>query len=146
MAMTESEAPSAIKNIQRDLNATAKQTNAHLALERTTLDDLHPFLVEMPDDLALTGTPYAVVVNESAVGVVFLTDDEESPGLIVSLADQVQDYITDELRRAWPECPGHSHPMKAATLKSVAVWICPETNERISLIGHLSEVRAQPQP
>ena len=45
--------------------------------------------------------------------------------LAVDIADQVQDDVTDEVWAAWPQCPGHPHPMSPAMVGEAAVWECP---------------------
>ena len=62
---------------------------------------------------------------------------------IASVADQVQEFVIEELwRRAstnWPPCPRHpsTHPMKAMAQDDAAVWVCPVDDSLMGLIGTL---------
>jgi len=51
--------------------------------------------------------------------------------LEVTLADQVQDFIIEELwtlgrSTSWPECPDHpnTHPLRAHMVDGAGMWIC----------------------
>jgi hypothetical protein len=63
---------------------------------------------------------------------------------IAEVADQVQDWVIDELMGTsatnWPPCPTHpeSHPLEVSTREHVAVWICPVDRTPISQIGALA--------
>ena len=62
---------------------------------------------------------------------------------IASVADQVQEFVIEELWRRsptnWPPCPRHpsTHPMKAMAQDDAAVWACPVDDSRMALIGML---------
>lgn len=62
---------------------------------------------------------------------------------IASVADQVQEFVIEELWRQaatnWPPCPRHptSHPMKAMAQDDAAVWACPVDDSFMALIGTL---------
>ncbi|MFT4217777.1 MAG: hypothetical protein QM619_11430 [Micropruina sp.] len=64
---------------------------------------------------------------------------EALPKQIASVADQVQEWVWDELwgRQAptnWPVCPRHpdSHPMKATAQGAAGVWACPNDDAVIN--------------
>ena len=62
---------------------------------------------------------------------------------IASLADQVQEWVIEELwgqgPTNWPRCPHHpnTHPMKALAHDEVATWVCPVDNTFVAVIGSL---------
>ncbi|MEV8373978.1 hypothetical protein AB0P21_14635 [Kribbella sp. NPDC056861] len=63
---------------------------------------------------------------------------------LVQVADQVQDFVLEELGRlglpaTWPECPEHpaSHPLSAVLTSSGPRWQCPKSSKNISVIGEL---------
>jgi hypothetical protein len=69
-----------------------------------------------------------------------MSDDER----LVHVADQVQDFVLEELGRlglpaTWPECPEHpaSHPLNAVLAPSGPRWQCPKSSNNISMIGKL---------
>jgi hypothetical protein len=59
--------------------------------------------------------------------------------VVVAFADLLQDQVFPESRGAWgearPSCPGHHHPAEPTVLDGEAWWICPETSQRLSIIG-----------
>jgi hypothetical protein len=67
--------------------------------------------------------------------------DERGAGLLVDLADCLQEQFFPETRGAWgqarPCCPGHPHPAQAVRLGDEAWWICPVDQIRIGRIGEL---------
>ena len=78
----------------------------------------------------------------SGMGVqVDLTDS--GPDRVARVADQVQEWVIEELWRHaatnWPVCPHHpaTHPLSAATPDGVATWVCPLDGARFSAIGAL---------
>ncbi|MFE2567738.1 hypothetical protein [Streptomyces mirabilis] len=55
---------------------------------------------------------------------------------LAEVADGVQDWAVEALwgegkPAVWPECPAHpdSHPLGAAVVEEVAVWVCPKEGE-----------------
>ena len=62
---------------------------------------------------------------------------------IASVADQVQEWVIEELWRQgptnWPRCPLHpsTHPMKALAQDDAAVWACPFDDTFVAVIGAL---------
>lgn len=111
-------------------------------------------------DIRTTGAPMPVFENLSEEGdfentPVFLrSSDGTGHGLVilagardqeqlVSIADQVQDWVIDELVDGvsnWPPCPIHpmNHPLKASVSNERAAWICPTNATEIAIIGGLS--------
>jgi hypothetical protein len=64
---------------------------------------------------------------------------------LAQLADQVQEWVIEELARTlrptnWPRCPDHpgTHPMVATTENSIGVWSCPSDGHTAHAIGSLS--------
>ena len=59
--------------------------------------------------------------------------------VVVAFADLLQEHVFPESDGAWgearPACPGHRHPAKPTLSHGAAWWICPDTRERLSLIG-----------
>ena len=67
------------------------------------------------------------------------------PERIASVADQVQEWVVEELCSIgrptnWPQCPQHpeSHPLTAVERMGRAVWACPMTASVVSEIGQLT--------
>jgi hypothetical protein len=62
---------------------------------------------------------------------------------IASVADQVQEWVIEELWRQgptnWPRCPRHpsTHPMKALAQDDSAMWVCPVDDTFVAVIGAL---------
>jgi hypothetical protein len=62
---------------------------------------------------------------------------------IASVADQVQEFVIEELwgqaPTNWPPCPRHprAHPMRAMVQDDAAVWVCPVDDALVSVIGTL---------
>ncbi|GAA3597380.1 hypothetical protein [Kribbella ginsengisoli] len=69
-----------------------------------------------------------------------LTDDER----LVHVADQVQEFVFEELARlelpvTWPECPEHpaSHPLTPVLTSGPPSWQCPKSGDTVAPIGRL---------
>jgi hypothetical protein len=67
------------------------------------------------------------------------------PERIASVADQVQEWVVEELCSVgrptnWPQCPQHphSHPLTAVERDGRAVWACPTTAGVVREIGQLA--------
>ena len=67
--------------------------------------------------------------------------DLAEPERLVHVADQVQEFVLEELGRlglpaTWPECPEHpgSHPL---TPRLGPCWVCPKSGDAIAAIGEL---------
>jgi hypothetical protein len=63
---------------------------------------------------------------------------------VAQAADQIQEWAVEALWRAgrsalWPECAAHpgSHPLAAEVRGGSAVWVCPQTNAVVAVIGQL---------
>jgi hypothetical protein len=54
-----------------------------------------------------------------------LDGDQSIADIAVDIAFYLQDDVTDEVWAAWPQCPGHPHPMSPAIVGEAAVWECP---------------------
>lgn len=64
--------------------------------------------------------------------------DRSTAEIAVDIADQVQDDVIDDVGAAWPQCPGHPHPMSPAIVGEVAVWECPSGAGVAIPIGQLA--------
>jgi hypothetical protein len=49
------------------------------------------------------------------------------------LANQLQEWMIEEIWGAWPECPDHSHPLEPQG----SVWVCPTTERVLASVGDL---------
>ena len=94
-------------------------------------------------DVPGQGTAMLIGPGGDSTGV-FVMLDESAANQVAGLADQVQDWEVEALASSgrsasWPGCPQHrgSHPLKAVVLSGAAVWVCPESRDRISAIGEL---------
>ena len=71
------------------------------------------------------------------------TDDEQTR--IAMLADQVQEFVIEELwshaPTNWPPCPQHpdTHPLIATVVEGVATWVCPREGTPCSAVGSLDQ-------
>jgi hypothetical protein len=79
---------------------------------------------------------------------VFAITGEPLPARIASVADQVQEWVVEELCSIgrptnWPRCPHHpySHPLSAVEQEGRAVWTCPKTGHAMCEIGQLDTHR-----
>lgn len=70
--------------------------------------------------------------------------DMGEPERLVHVAEQVQEFVFEELARlelpvTWPECPEHpaSHPLTPALASSGPCWQCPKSGDTVSQIGEL---------
>jgi hypothetical protein len=71
--------------------------------------------------------------------------DEPRPERVASVADQVQEWVVEELCSVgrptnWPPCPEHprTHPLSAVVRDGRAVWACPKSGQLICEIGQLT--------
>lgn len=62
-------------------------------------------------------------------------DGQPPAALLAAVADGLQTAFIEHLRSAVPLCPGHPHPLTAATRGDAGVWICPATGETRCAIG-----------
>ncbi|MDX6263026.1 MAG: hypothetical protein QOH84_4714 [Kribbellaceae bacterium] len=79
--------------------------------------------------------------------------DVPAPERLVHVADQIQDFVHEELGRlelpaTWPECPEHpaSHPLTPELTSSGPSWVCPKSTHTIAPIGELSTPDASNEP
>jgi hypothetical protein len=70
--------------------------------------------------------------------------DMTEPERVAHVADQVQDFVHEELGcmgrpATWPECPEHpaSHPLTPTLISSSACWQCPKSGDTLGAIGEL---------
>jgi hypothetical protein len=70
--------------------------------------------------------------------------DMEQPERVIHVADQVQEFVHEELNWlglpvVWPECPEHpaSHPLRPVLVVDKPSWQCPRSGHTISAIGEL---------
>ncbi|HEY3556684.1 MAG TPA: hypothetical protein VGL05_04455 [Kribbella sp.] len=125
------------------------------------MNPLHTALSLLVRDLRSTGGISLRVLDEPAIedpayeSVWMLSDDDCRTGLlaprdlpqperVVHVADQVQDFVHEELGRlglpaTWPECPEHpaSHPLTPALPAGIPSWQCPKSSRTVSTIGNL---------
>jgi hypothetical protein len=76
---------------------------------------------------------------------IFAMTGEPQADWIASVADQVQEWVVEELCSIgrptnWPRCPQHpdSHPLSAIVQEGQPVWVCPTTGRVICEIGQLA--------
>ena len=93
---------------------------------------------------ALNDTPLRWFLNRVSAGLnrfgghTFALDGDQSIAEIgVDIAFYVQDDLTYEVWAAWPQCPGHPHPMSPAIVGEAAVWECPSGADVAMPIGQL---------
>lgn len=63
--------------------------------------------------------------------------DQSIAEIAADIAFYEQDDLTDEVWAAWPQCPGHPHPMSPAIVGEAAVWACPSGADVAMPIGQL---------
>jgi hypothetical protein len=61
------------------------------------------------------------------------SDCVDRDGRLGFLADQLQEWVIEEIWGAWPECPDHVHPLESQG----SVWLCPTTERVVATIGDL---------
>jgi hypothetical protein len=49
----------------------------------------------------------------------------------------VQDWVMDEIGRAWPKCPRHQHPADLGNLRARPTWVCSLDGQLIADVGKL---------
>lgn len=81
--------------------------------------------------------------RRSSTGVLAPVEMSDSERL-VHIADQVQEFVFEELARlglsaTWPECPEHpaSHPLTPVLAASGPCWQCPKSGDTVGTIGEL---------
>jgi hypothetical protein len=100
-------------------------------------------LDEPTDDDPRYESMWLLSAGDSRTGLLAPLDMTE-PERVVHVADQVQDFVHEELGRmglpaTWPECPEHpaSHPLTPTLTSSGASWQCPKSGDTIGAIGEL---------
>jgi hypothetical protein len=69
--------------------------------------------------------------------------DEPEPHRIAMVADQVQEWVIEELWPTaptnWPPCPDHpgTHPLTAKVVHGDAMWTCPADGSPFVAVGAL---------
>lgn len=53
------------------------------------------------------------------------------------VAGCVQDWVMDDIQRAWPQCPRHHHPADLHNLDAAPAWVCPADGQLIADVGRL---------
>ncbi|MFF0264728.1 hypothetical protein [Kribbella sp. NPDC004536] len=125
------------------------------------MDPLHTALSLLVRDLRSTGGITLQLLDEPVLedpayeSLWMVSGDDSRTGLlvlrdlpaaerVVEVAEQVQDFVHEELCRlglpvTWPECPEHpaSHPLTPALPGGAPTWQCPKSNHDISAIGEL---------
>ncbi|WP_328989548.1 hypothetical protein OG394_25260 [Kribbella sp. NBC_01245] len=119
----------ALRPILRDLRSTAGIT-VHLSDGPT-------------DDDPRYESMWLLSTGDTRTGLLAPLDMEE-PERLVHIADQVQEFVHEELGRlglpaTWPECPEHpaSHPLTPTLTENGPCWLCPKSGAAISPIGEL---------
>ncbi|MFI6759859.1 hypothetical protein ACIBF5_12060 [Micromonospora sp. NPDC050417] len=90
------------------------------------------------------GTESAMLWSRDGSGAgVSVIVAQSAPDRVAHVADQVQEWVIEELwRRAptnWPVCPRHpdSHPLVATVRGAAAVWVCPVDEAVVAPVGAL---------
>lgn len=69
--------------------------------------------------------------------------DVPEPDRIAIVADQVQEWVIEELWPTaptnWPPCPDHpgTHPLTAKVVNGAAIWACPADGSPVVAVGAL---------
>ncbi|HZX05132.1 hypothetical protein [Kribbella sp.] len=125
------------------------------------MDPLHTALSLLVEDLRNTGglplrlldepsfdspeyeSLWLVSGDKSRTGLLVPCDFSQ-PERVIHVADQLQDFIHEELCRlglpaTWPECPEHpaSHPLTPALPAGRPAWQCPKSGHTVGAIGGL---------
>jgi hypothetical protein len=80
----------------------------------------------------------ADVVSSLAGGETYLfrvSTSSDLATLTCHLADRLQDFVVENLRRAAPRCPSHPHPLEPDVVAERAVWRCPAVPQWTCPIG-----------
>ncbi|NEA34297.1 hypothetical protein [Streptomyces sp. SID13031] len=121
---------SALDAIRRDLRNTGG-IELRISEEPATTDPWYESV------LLLSG-------RRSSTGVLAPVEMADAERL-VHVADQVQEFVFEELARlelpaTWPECPEHpaSHPLTPVLAPGGPCWQCPKSGDAVSRIGELA--------
>lgn len=78
--------------------------------------------------------------SESSVNVY----TEENLGVLVAVADHLQDEVSEELHAAWPVCAQHGFGAHAQVRQGSAVWWCRHSEHTVAQIGSLTRPERVP--
>jgi hypothetical protein len=80
---------------------------------------------------------------------VLVARGQSDPERLVSVADQIQEFVHEELSMlgrpaAWPACPEHprTHPLAPALVAGQPSWQCPASGTVVGRIGSLTKTTA----
>ncbi|MDR6989607.1 hypothetical protein J2Y66_004124 [Paenarthrobacter nitroguajacolicus] len=81
-------------------------------------------------------------VRDSSGQGVSVRRDISQAAQLVSVADQVQEWVIEEnslTNSNWPQCPWHpsNHPLTARLVDNEGVWACPALSTPAAVIGEL---------
>jgi len=85
----------------------------------------------------------AILEGDGSERSVCVRKADKAPFQVAEMADQVQEWVIEELWPAgptnWPPCPSHpeNHPMQAAVVGSTATWVCPKEWKPFTPVGNL---------
>ena len=125
-------------------------------MDAILVDALGPVL----RDIRATGVPEPEVRDEDwaddpelATAMLYSADgsgagvrvdrSEPEPHRIAMMADQVQEWVIEELWPTaptnWPPCPDHpdTHPLTAKVAHGYAMWTCPADDSTVVAVGSL---------
>jgi hypothetical protein len=104
------------------------------------------------DEAAIDDTRYESFQLVTSGGVrtgVLVARDQTDPERLVSVAEQIQEFVHEELSRlgqpaSWPSCPEHphNHPLAPGLLDQIASWRCPASGTVAGRIGFLPTLSA----
>jgi hypothetical protein len=107
-------------------------------------DGITPRLLEGPVDSDPAYESLWMLSGRSSRTGLLAPRDMAAPELLVHVADQVQEFVLEELGRlglpaTWPECPEHpgSHPLTPTLGSGGPHWVCPKSGDIVSAIGEL---------
>jgi hypothetical protein len=87
-----------------------------------------------------------LVASEGVRTGVLVAREQDEPGGLVSVADQIQEFVHEQLSilgrpAAWPACPEHphNHPLAAELIDDQPSWRCPVSGTVTARIGSLPE-------
>lgn len=110
------------------------------------LDDLKASGIPLPvcraGDQHDESATQVILYSETGAGTGFYLSDESDSWQVARLADQVQDWVVEELwakgeSPVWPIClKDHgNHPLKPVSDGARSLWTCPRSGQVIAEIG-----------
>jgi hypothetical protein len=126
------------------MDAKLEAALAPVVTDLTSTTSLTPEFEDM--DWPLNGMVGTLLVLPNAGGAgISITRGAGRTDQVVSLADQVQEWVVEALwgsgrAPVWPERPEHpdSHPLRPAARSGAAIWACPSSQDEIGPIGTLT--------